>query len=144
MPFGETSLGARLLTKSPRPFSVSTSKKYRIPGSQKRSDRDLRESLDSREFRSLYRCATARSLLFITCSLLRRKVQQKTSLGTFLTSSAPNTKKNVFKFSNRVDRCYLEPRPWLHEEQPRMQALLRQDLCRAVSRCQGTSLRTGI
>src|ERR1700674_5336106 len=37
--------------------------------------------------------------------------------------------KLVVELSYRVDRCNVEPRSWLHKNQPRMQALLRRGLC---------------
>src|SRR5712664_2101959 len=46
--------------------------------------------------------------------------------------------------NNRMDRYDLESRPRMHENQPRMQALLRRSVCRAIQGSQGTSLRAGL
>ena len=45
---------------------------------------------------------------------------------------------------DRVDRRHLEPRPRLHEGQPRLQALLRGDLRRAVPRGARAPVRAGL
>jgi len=42
-----------------------------------------------------------------------------------------------------MDRRDVEPSAWLHEGQPRLQALLCGSLCGAVSRSAGSSLRAG-
>jgi hypothetical protein len=39
------------------------------------------------------------------------------------------------EFQNRMDPDNLEPGAGVHENQPRLQALLRRDLCRKVPRC---------
>jgi protein gp37 len=42
-----------------------------------------------------------------------------------------------------MDRRHLEPRSWLRQDQPRLQALLCRNVCRTLSWCQGASLRAG-
>src|SRR5438309_6984595 len=53
-----------------------------------------------------------------------------------------NLTSGVVKLTHRVDRCHLESGPWVHQDQPRMQALLRGNVCGALSRGERTSLRT--
>ncbi len=48
------------------------------------------------------------------------------------------------KLPHRMDRRDLEPSSRLHQDQPRLQALLRRDIRGEVPRGQGASLRTGV
>src|SRR6266849_1231113 len=135
MPIGETNHGGMSHTRNLRVSSDPWKRKLLIFASQRRFEIDSRRSRDSRRFPNLWRCEIARILWFTTFSLLRTKAQRKISSPTFLTILAgTETKGNVSQLSHRMDRRDLEPGSRLHEDQPRLQALLRRDFCGTVSR----------